>query len=61
MTIKRLPGKYQGRCRAVVHGGLVYTVATDQTDSPGIADQTRATLQTIEQNLIDVGILRMRP
>ena len=55
MTIKRLPGKYQGRCRAVVHGGLVYTVATDQTDSPGIADQTRLTLQTIEQNLTDAG------
>ena len=55
MTIKRLAGSARGRCRAVVHGGLVYAVATDTTSAVGIAEQTRRTLQTLEQTLIDAG------
>lgn len=55
MTIKRLSGQYKGRCRAVVHGGLVYAVATDTTSAKGVAEQTRRALQTLEQNLTDAG------
>lgn len=55
MTIKRLAGTAQGRCRAVVHGGLVYAVATDGTGSAGIAEQTRKALAVLEQSLIEAG------
>lgn len=55
MTIKRVSGKYRGRCRAVAHSGLVYAVATDTTSAAGIAEQTKRTLETLEQNLIDAG------
>lgn len=55
MTIKRLHGKSRGRCRGVVHGGLVYAVATDPTSATGISAQTRLTLQTIEKILLEAG------
>jgi enamine deaminase RidA (YjgF/YER057c/UK114 family) len=55
MSINRIAGKSQGRCRAVVHNGLVYTVATDTTSSTNIADQTKQTLQAIQDNLEDAG------
>lgn len=55
MTIKRYPGSSKGRCRAVTHGGLVYAVATDTTSAANIAEQTRLTLQALEQTLLDAG------
>ncbi|MEO1016483.1 MAG: RidA family protein [Pseudomonadota bacterium] len=55
MSIKRIPGNAKGRCRAVVSGGLVYTVATDATSSSTIVEQTRLALETIEQNLVEAG------
>jgi len=55
MTIIRISGQYQGRCRAVVHGGLVYAVATDTSSASTIAEQTKRTLETIEANLTDAG------
>jgi enamine deaminase RidA (YjgF/YER057c/UK114 family) len=55
MTIKRFPGKHKGRCRAVANGGLVYAVATDTTSAKTIAEQTRRTLETIEQILVEAG------
>ena len=55
MTVKRISGKYRGRCRAVVNGGLVYAVATDTTSASSVADQTRLTLNALEKNLIDAG------
>lgn len=55
MTIRRLHGKNRGRCRAVVHGGLVYAVATDTTSAKGISEQTRLTLAALEENLIEAG------
>jgi enamine deaminase RidA (YjgF/YER057c/UK114 family) len=55
MTIKRFPGSQEGRCRAVVYGGLVYAVATDTTSAKGIAEQTRHTLETLEKTLHDAG------
>lgn len=55
MSIKRISGKNKGRCRAVVHAGLVYTVATDTTSADNITDQTRQTLKALENNLVDAG------
>jgi enamine deaminase RidA (YjgF/YER057c/UK114 family) len=55
MTIERFSGPSRGRCRAVSHNGLVYAVATDTTGSPTLAEQTRRTLEALEQNLIDAG------
>ncbi len=55
MRIQRISGQHQGRNRAVVHNGLVYAVATDTTGSASLPEQTRRTLQTLEQNLQDAG------
>ena len=55
MAIQRLHGKSRGRCRGVVHGGLVYAVATDTGSAETVAAQTRATLETIEQILTEAG------
>ena len=55
MSIKRIHGSANGRCRAVAHGGLVYAVATDPSSAAGIAAQTRNTLQALTQNLVDAG------
>jgi enamine deaminase RidA (YjgF/YER057c/UK114 family) len=55
MTIKRISGKNQGRCRAVVNDGLVYAVATDTTSANSIAQQTRLALYALEKNLTDAG------
>ena len=55
MTIKRLHGTSRGRCRATVHGNLVYAVATDLSDSPTVAEQTRRTLESLEATLVEAG------
>ena len=55
MAIKRLHGKFEGRCRAVVHGGVVYAVATDQSSSQTVAEQTRQALTALERNLEEAG------
>ena len=55
MTIKRLPGTARGRCRATVHGGLVYAVATDPNEAEGITAQTRNTLAALEATLEEAG------
>jgi enamine deaminase RidA (YjgF/YER057c/UK114 family) len=55
MTIKRFPGKYKGRCPAVVNGSLVYAVATDTTSAKSISEQTRLTLETLEKILVEAG------
>lgn len=52
-TIERTPGAARGRCRSVAQGGLVWSVATGQGSS--VAEQTRATLATLERNLIEAG------
>ncbi len=55
MTITRIAGVYQGRSRAVQHNGIVYAVATDQSNADGIAEQTRRTLAALDKNLADAG------
>ncbi len=60
MTITRFPGSTQGRCRAVAHGGLVYAVATDLKDSATVAEQTRNTLEYLDQYLAEAGTDKTR-
>ncbi len=55
MKIGRVSGRYPGRSRAVSYNGLVYAVATDTDGSATLAEQTRRTLETLEQNLCDAG------
>ena len=43
------------RSRAVVHDGIVYTVATAPVKSPSLYEQTRGALAAIDKNLADAG------
>ncbi len=52
---ERLHGTARGRCRAVVHNGLVYAVATDPNSASGIEAQTRNTLAALEATLNEAG------
>ncbi len=52
---ERFHGKYEGRCNAVVHNGLVYSVATDPEAAPTIEEQTRNTLNALERYLNEAG------
>ena len=60
MTIKRIKGANRGRSRAVVHGGLVYAVATDTSSSSTVAEQTRNTLGALDKTLADAGADKSR-
>jgi len=53
--LKRYPEGREGRCGAVVSGGLVYAVATDPKCAEGISEQTRNTLQDLERTLVKAG------
>jgi len=55
MIIERIPGQAVGRCRAVVHNGYVYAVATDEYEADGIQAQTRNTLAALDRTLADAG------
>ena len=45
MNIKRIPGTARGRCKTVEHNGF----------GESVAEQTRAALEQIEANLMEVG------
>lgn len=55
MEIKRLRGNAAGRSRAAAYGDLVFTVATDEDESPSLAEQTRRSLAAIDENLAEMG------
>ena len=55
MPVKRFPSTANGRCSAVVSGGLVYAVATDPVCAEGIAEQTRNSLQLLDELLAEAG------
>lgn len=55
MAIQRLAGSAQGRSRAVIHEGRVFTVATAPDSSQGMAGQTAQTLAALDRNLADAG------
>ncbi|MBU2972029.1 RidA family protein [Pseudoalteromonas sp. C2R02] len=53
--IERKPGIYAGRSKSSAYNDLVWTVATSSDTSVGIEQQTRLTLATIQQNLLELG------
>lgn len=53
MSIVRIPGTAEGRCRSVSHNGFVWSVATAKGAT--VAEQTRASLAQIESNLREAG------
>lgn len=58
--ITRLPGSVPTRCRAVVHNGIVSTVATSPDKAADIYEQTQQALGVIEANLTDAGTSKSR-
>ncbi len=53
VSIRRIPGAAEGRCKTVAHNGFVWTVATAKGAT--IAEQTRAALGQIDANLNEAG------
>lgn len=51
MNIRRIPASSAGRSKTVTYGGLVYTVATANSDSTNISEQTGATLDYLDKHL----------
>jgi enamine deaminase RidA (YjgF/YER057c/UK114 family) len=49
--ITRFPGLTPTRSRAVVHDGLVFTVAVSPDPDPGFYEQTRKALRRIDESL----------
>ena len=58
--IQRLPGSSPTRSRAVIHDGLVFTVATTRTKSPSLYDQTRDALAQLDATLAECGTSKSR-
>ncbi len=55
MTIERIHGTAAGRCRASAYNGLVYAVATHESDATDIFEQTRNTLLLLDDILKKAG------
>lgn len=53
--IKRIAGSNPTRSRAVIHAGLVYTVAVSPEKHATMYEQTRDALAQIDMNLADAG------
>ncbi len=53
--IRRIAGQVQTRSRAVIHAGIVYTVAVSTEKSASLYEQTQSALARIDQNLADAG------
>lgn len=58
--ITRIPGKVASRSRAVIHNGIVTTVATSPVKSASMLEQARLALAAIDQNLADAGSSKTR-
>ena len=53
--IERKSGVYDGRSKSSGYKDLVWTVATSGDTKVGIEQQTKITLETIQDNLIELG------
>lgn len=53
--IERKCGSYDGRNKSSAYKDLVWTVAISADTSVGIAEQTKNTLHTIQENLLELG------
>ena len=55
VLIERVRGKYIGRNKSSAYKDLVWTVATSKNLSEDVENQTRSTLNQIEENLLELG------
>jgi len=53
--IVRLPGKRPTRCRAAIHGGLVYAVAVAEDKVASMYQQTKMALADADATLAEAG------
>jgi len=53
--IKRIPGIHKGRSKSSAYKDIVWTVATSSNTTLDIEGQTKLTLETIENNLLELG------
>jgi enamine deaminase RidA (YjgF/YER057c/UK114 family) len=58
--ITRYPGLTPTRSRAVIHGGLVFTVAVSPDGDPTFYEQTRKALKRIDESLAMSGTDKSR-
>ena len=58
--IVRLGGRYPNRSRTVIHGGLVWTLATANDKRPDFAVQMRDALAGLDAELVRAGTDRTR-
>lgn len=58
--IQRFSGLTPTRSRAVVHDGLVFTVAVSPDPDPGVYEQTRKALKRIDESLAMAGTDKSR-
>ena len=58
--IVRFPGPGRPRSRSVVHGGLVYTVATAPVKSASLYEQTKQALAFLDESLAQAGTTKSR-
>jgi enamine deaminase RidA (YjgF/YER057c/UK114 family) len=58
--IQRFSGLTATRSRAVVHDGLVFTVAVSPDPDPGVYEQTRKALKRIDESLAMSGTDKSR-
>jgi enamine deaminase RidA (YjgF/YER057c/UK114 family) len=54
-VIKRLPGAFPTRCRAVVHNGIVSLVAIATTSGMSMYEETVSALQQVDATLTEAG------
>lgn len=53
--ITRIPGSVPTRSRAVIHNGIVHTVAVSPDKTPSVYEQARGALALIERSLGEAG------
>lgn len=53
--IRHFPASASGRSRVVIHGGLVFTVATAREKTPSLRAQTSSALALLDANLAEAG------
>jgi enamine deaminase RidA (YjgF/YER057c/UK114 family) len=52
---RRIAGAFPTRSRAVIHNGIVTTVATADVKAPSLYEQARDALRVIDRNLAEAG------
>lgn len=58
--IARLPGKRPTRCRAAIHGNLIFAVAVAEDKVASMYEQTRSALADVDATLAEAGTSKSR-